>query len=296
MISCRAYAKVNLALAVLGKRDDGYHELCSIMQTVDLYDEIQAQAGNRITLQCSIRSLAGSDNLAYRAACLLAESQRVSRGARLYLRKNIPIAAGLGGGSADAAATLVALRMLWQLKIDDSELRLLAAELGSDVPFFIGGGTALVSGRGEQVTPLPAAPMRWLVLVKPKLRLANKTATMYGLLSPRHFETGEGVARAMEQIRGGEFPADEHLSNTFMQVAPHVFPNWAKIRRLLSDLAGRPALLSGAGPTLFFVFDSPQLARSAYEALNIVADWEVWLVRSGNWRPLAVLTDPHSHL
>src|SRR5439155_13291328 len=166
MITEKAYAKLNLGLEVTGRRDDGYHEIVSVMKLVDLYDTLAfAPSDGEITVECDNPVLAaeGRSNLVWRAARLLRETARVEKGAVIELRKRIPLASGLGGGSSDAAATLRGLSQLWGKALPKDQMRNLATVLGSDVPFFLEGGTALVEGRGDRVIPLPAPPPGWAV-------------------------------------------------------------------------------------------------------------------------------------
>ena len=155
-------AKVNLTLEVLGKRDDGYHEIASVMQAVSLFDTLTLSLAEDVQLIADVPELGTRDNLVYRAAELIKRVKRVDEGVEIRLNKGIPIAAGMGGGSSDAAATLLGLNLLWGLSLDTKELEGLAAQLGSDVPFFLSGGSALAEGRGERITPLPAPrPHGW---------------------------------------------------------------------------------------------------------------------------------------
>ena len=170
-MSCveKAYAKVNLTLAVGEKRPDGYHEVVSVMQRVSLCDTLTAeQTREGITLTCSDPALpSGEENLAHRAASLFFRETGIAGGAALTLEKRIPSQAGLGGGSSDAASALLALRKLYASALPDTELETMAAALGSDVPFFIRGGTQLATGRGEVLSPLPPLTDGWFVIVKP---------------------------------------------------------------------------------------------------------------------------------
>ncbi|MBV8086725.1 MAG: 4-(cytidine 5'-diphospho)-2-C-methyl-D-erythritol kinase, partial [Chloroflexi bacterium] len=184
----RAYAKVNLSLEVLGRREDGYHELVSVFQTVSLYDELSLEASDSLTLACDVASLAGDDNLVLRAARLL------GRGGRFHLRKGIPMAGGMGGGSSDAALALRLLDALYGLRLPPQGLRDAAAALGSDVPFFLTGGTALVQGRGERVTPLPDLPMHWLAVLNPGVPLS--TPTVFRGLRPPEYSDGAATLLA----------------------------------------------------------------------------------------------------
>ncbi len=218
----RAPAKINWTLEVLGKRPDGYHETRSIMQTIDLADGITLREADEISL--SLGGEAGmllhapvEENLAYRAARLLRGEAK--RGVQIELEKRIPIAAGLGGGSSDAAAVLRGLRRLWKLDVSDEELRSIGAGLGSDVPFFLRSGTALVSGRGEQVETLPDVAEQTLIVAwDESVKEEHKTARMYAALRPEHFSDGSRTARLAERIRRGEAVRDEDVYNVFEQV------------------------------------------------------------------------------
>ena len=170
----RAYAKVNLTLDVLSRLPDGYHELATVMQTIDLHDTIclTATDDQRVQVICTTPALSNNDNLAARAVDKVRQYLGWRQGVRIELYKRIPLAAGLGGGSSDAAAVLLALRQWWQLPFSAADLLSMAASLGSDVPFFLTGGLALCEGRGERVTPLAhywPASMRWLLLLKPSI-------------------------------------------------------------------------------------------------------------------------------
>ncbi|MBI1992544.1 MAG: 4-(cytidine 5'-diphospho)-2-C-methyl-D-erythritol kinase, partial [Candidatus Omnitrophica bacterium] len=177
MIHLRAPAKLNLSLRVLGKRPDGYHEIETLFERIDLADELTFEDGPRqLTLTCSDPTLScGEDNLILKAARLLQATVGASRGARIHLVKRIPVAAGLGGGSSDAATTLMGLSRLWGLELEPPQLRSLAAQLGSDVPFFLSETPfAIGRGRGELCEPIPQAPVLSHVLVVPNERLSTK--------------------------------------------------------------------------------------------------------------------------
>src|SRR2546421_9599304 len=168
----RAYAKINLTLDVLGRRSDGYHELITIMQTIDLYDTIclTANENTSVRMICTRPELSNDDNLAARAAQAIRQQLSLTQGLDIELHKCIPVAAGLGGGSSNAAAILLAMRDWWKLPLSTADLRTIAAALVSELPFFLTGGLALCEGRGERITPLAChlpASMRWIILVKP---------------------------------------------------------------------------------------------------------------------------------
>jgi 4-diphosphocytidyl-2-C-methyl-D-erythritol kinase len=282
-VICRAYAKVNLGLEVVGRRPDGYHELVSLFQTIDLYDELRLEPAEEIALACSEPTLAGPDNLVWRAARLLQERAGVRRGARIVLSKGIPVAAGLGGGSADAAAALLAFDRLWQVGLPLPALAELAAMLGADVPFFLQGGTALVEGRGEVVRPLPPAPARWLLLLCPPVLLERKTASLYARLAPGLYDSGSTTRAAVAAVEQGRFPRDDSLRNTFDKVADAAFAGLAAHRGRLAAATGRPVHLSGSGPSLFVVYERREEAAEALAALRS-AGLPVHLTATGPWR------------
>lgn len=267
-IAIEASGKVNLSLEVLGKRQDGFHEVRSVIQSISLYDEVVLEPAKELSLECDLCHLAGPDNLALRAANVLREATGHALGARLELRKGIPEAAGLGGASSDAAATLVGLNYLWGLKLSPVQLEQLAAGLGSDVPFFLSGGTALVRGRGEIVDQLPDTSTNWLVLLIPQHTLAAKTATLYRLLGPSNWSPGERTEQLVEAIVQGEPIEENLLGNTFEEVADKVFPVLTTYREAMWRAGCERVHLSGAGPALFSLFSSPAAAEVAANHLS----------------------------
>lgn len=268
MIEQKAYAKINLSLEVIEKRKDGYHEIVSVMQMVDLHDTLLFSPADELSVECDDPALAaeGEGNLVWKAARLLQEHIKESRGARIELHKRIPMSAGLAGGSSDAAATLRGLSQLWGLGMSRSELRLLGATLGSDVPFFMGSPTALVEGRGERVTPLPSPPPGWAVLVCRPYDLPNKTQQLYGNLIRGDMTGGNSTQQLVYAIVQEEFPRSDLLHNAFERAAFTVFEGLEKVCRKMLHTSGRDAHLSGSGPTLFTLF--PESQRLKAEALH----------------------------
>ena len=248
-------AKVNLTLEVLGKRPDGYHEIASVMQAVSIFDSLTLSVAEELRLETDAPGLDTRDNLVYRAAELLKENTGVSRGALIRLCKNIPVGAGLGGGSSDAAASLLGLNRLWGLNLAKEELEELAAGLGSDVPFFLSGGTALAEGRGERISPLPSPPTSWLVLAFQPNPLENKTAAAYKSLSSKHHTGGQMTSQLSDLLQNGLTPDAPSIFNVFDRVASKLFPGIDGAWETLEALSGKPAHLSGAGPTLFCLVD-----------------------------------------
>ncbi len=259
----RAYAKLNLALEVLGKRSDGYHEVRTVMQTIDLADKLAARPADNLSVRCTDTTLNDQDNLVWKAATALANRAGVEPKAEIFLEKSIPVAMGLGGGSSDAAAAITSLNRLWGLGLPDNELTLVAAETGSDVAFFLTGGTALAGGRGEQISPVAPLPGTVTTLVCPNMEISNKTARLYSRLTPEHFSDGSRTDRLVENLKAGKSVSDI-LYNVFEEVAFDAFPGLARVRDRLIEATGRPPRLSGAGPALYFLPSS----KDGYEAIS----------------------------
>ena len=244
-----APAKINWTLEVLGRREDGYHAVRTVMQAIDVCDRLEFGVGEGVRLEVEGPHEAWGDDLVLRAAQAL--DGGAGRGARIGVWKHIPVAAGLGGGSSDAAASLRGLDELWGLGHDEADLMELASQIGSDVPFFLHGGTALVEGRGERVTPLPDARPRWLVVLAPAIQIADKTKRMYVALRPEHFSDGSRTAALVERVRNGEGVREEDLFNAFEEVAFEVFEGLDGYREALLAAGARRVHLGGAGPALF---------------------------------------------
>ena len=267
MFTAYAPAKVNLVLEVLGKHND-YHQISSIVQSIDLCDVLNFQSEEEICFECAEPNLK-QDNLVTRAAALLNENANGSRGARIELRKHIPWGVGLGGGSSDAAATLIALNELWGLKLPLSELVHLASKLGSDVPFFIHKGTALVEGTGEKITPLPCLPLTYFVLLVPPLpKILSKTRQMYSDLDAACFTEGQFVQKALSSVRQGKAIAPELMFNVFRKVAFAFFPGLDKYGRILEKTGAPGVYLAGSGPCLFTLSSDERKAREIFLQLK----------------------------
>jgi 4-diphosphocytidyl-2-C-methyl-D-erythritol kinase len=242
---------VNLTLEVLGRRGDGYHEIASLAHTIGLADELRLEPAQKLLTIVGGLDLPAQDNLVVRAAQLLAAETGIASGARIELRKRIPGAAGLGGGSSDAAATLSGLNRLWGKRSAPALLARLAAQLGSDVPFFLRGGAAVMRGRGESLEVLPPSPPTWLVIVAPSHNVPRKTATLYQALTKSEFSDGQATLLAAARLRGGQRLRDGELVNAFERTARDVFPGLDTLWRAAEEACGCSFHLSGAGPALF---------------------------------------------
>jgi 4-diphosphocytidyl-2-C-methyl-D-erythritol kinase len=267
MLTVYAPAKINLVLEVLGK-DNDYHRISSIVQSIDLCDVLNFQLDEEVCFECDVPSLK-RDNLVTRAATLLKESTKCSLGTRIELRKHIPWGVGLGGGSSDAAATLLALNELWELRLSLPELVQLASELGSDVPFFIHKGTALVEGKGEKVTPLPSLPSIYFVLLVPPLpKISGKTKQMYGKLNAAHYTEGRFIQQALYYLKQGKAIDHSLMFNVFEMVAFDFFPGLDKYRKTLEEAGAPGVYLAGSGPCLFTFFSEERQAKVI--SLNLI--------------------------
>jgi 4-diphosphocytidyl-2-C-methyl-D-erythritol kinase len=278
----RSYAKINLTLDVLGRRADGYHELATVMQTIDLYDTlcltVTDEASVRVT---STRpDLDGDDNLTVRAAQALRQRLELPQGVGIELDKRIPVAAGLGGGSSNAAAVLLALQQWWQLPLTPPDLHAIAATLGSDAPFFLTGGLALCEGRGERVTSLaPHWPraMRWLLLLKPTIGVS--TAAVFRSL-PASDYTNDTHSRAVgTALEAGREIQPEDLHNGLERGVLERYPEVAQARADLLKAGASFVRLSGSGPTLFAPFSALADAARVRQHLH-ARGYETYLTRA----------------
>lgn len=260
----RSYAKVNLYLEVLQRRDDGYHNIETIFQTVGLFDELQfVERPTGISLTCTNPELeTGEMNLVFRAAMLLQERFDVTAGVHVHLTKNIPIAAGLAGGSGDAAATLVALNVLWDLRLDSEELQRLALELGSDVPYCLVGRTMGATSRGEALFELPPLPPLWFILVHPQIPVSAARVYNSPLLERSNEPAVDGRTASFERALG--LLADGALDRmVFNRMETPVFashPGLDEIKRELLEGGCIAAAMSGSGPTMFGITTSRRKA------------------------------------
>jgi 4-diphosphocytidyl-2-C-methyl-D-erythritol kinase len=268
----KAPAKINLSLDVLHKRDDGYHEVEMVMTMVDLADRLEMSELATDTI--IISSQAGyipldEKNLAFQAAKLIKERYDVKKGVYIHLDKHIPVSAGLAGGSSDAAATLRGLNRLWKLGISEQELQELGAELGSDVPFCITGGTALATGRGEKLTPLPSLPPCWVVLAKPPINVS--TAEIYRRLDVNQIDPSSRpqTERLLDAIRQQDFAGIcESMGNVLEPITFQLYPEAAHLKACMQRLGADGVLMSGSGPTVYGLVARETRARRIYNGLR----------------------------
>ena len=288
MLYVKAPAKINLTLDVLYKRPDNYHEVEMIMTTVDLADRIglESRADGQIKIISTDRFVPNDErNFAYQAAKLLKDTYGITEGVSIKIDKEIPIAAGLAGGSSDAAATLRGLNEMWNLNLTMDELAEHGAKIGSDVSFCIYGGTALATGRGEKIKELPAPPTCWVVLAKPKIGVS--TADVYGGLKLEGIEH-PNTNQMIEAIEKQDYElVCKSLGNVLETVTFKLYPEVVTIKEQMQRFGADAVLMSGSGPTVFGLVDSETRATRIYNGLRGFCE-EVYTVRMlGERNPLA---------
>ena len=293
-LTLRARAKVNLGLEVLSRRADGYHELLTFLSAVDLADRVMveridsASEAAAIEVECDAPGVPlGAGNLAWRAAALLRDEARIDAGARIRIVKAIPVAAGLGGGSADAAAVLAGLARLWVVALPPARRDALATALGMDVPFFLGDGPAVGSGRGERLAPAPPHASVPLVLVNPGFPLG--TRDVYARLEPRDFTDGSAVRRLVAALAAGPRAIAACLVNGLERSAARLWPGLDEVKAALVEAGALGAVMSGSGPTVVGVAPSMAGARRIQAALA-GRPWRCWVTRTVAAPPLSVTT------
>jgi 4-diphosphocytidyl-2-C-methyl-D-erythritol kinase len=265
VLTVTAPAKINLTLEVLGRRPDGYHQVRSVLQTVSLCDTLSFQPSRRVTFRSGMSGWSPEASLITKAVGLLREATGRSQGADIEVEKHIPLLAGLGGDSSDAAATLRGLNELWGLNLSRERLLDLAARLGSDVAFFISGGTALAEGRGVKLTPLPSPPSMWVVLVVPDVpREAGKTGHMYAALKPAHYTDGRITENFVKALKEGRAFKPTVLFNTFENIAFDSASELKVYKEHFLKLGAVHVHLAGSGPALFTLLEDKARAEDLY--------------------------------
>ncbi|WP_240377893.1 4-(cytidine 5'-diphospho)-2-C-methyl-D-erythritol kinase [Bacillus piscicola] len=276
----KAPAKINLALEVLHKRNDGYHEVKMVMTQVDLADRIDMEHRNDTLIRVEMSEgflPVDQRNLVYQAASLLQERYNVHQGASIYVHKNIPVAAGLAGGSSDAAATLKGLNEVWRLGLSSEELAALGSEIGSDVAFCVHGGTAIASGRGEIIEPIASPPPSWVILAKPPIGVS--TREVYRRLSASSASDGSRTERMARAISEQNYHAMcDRLYNSLEDVTMAMHPEVRRIKERMIASGADAALMSGSGPTVFGLVKKESRVPRVYNALRGFCE-QVYAVR-----------------
>ena len=221
----KSYGKINLTLEITDKRSDGYHNLFSVMQTIDLCDTITFSESSKIEIESNNKLINESGNIIEKAISLLKDHSHTQKGVRIYLEKKIPLSSGLGGGSSNAAVVLNVLNTIWNLKINAATLHDLSSLVGSDVPFFMKGGTALSHGRGEKVKRLPKIRKLWILLVPEKNVIQNKTQKIYTNLKPSSYTDGSYTLKLQKTIEKTQKISNLSIMNSLKESAMQIFPN-----------------------------------------------------------------------
>lgn len=270
-----SFAKINLVLAVLGKRTDGYHEVRTVLQTIDLHDDLEFRPSRELLLDCpGLERLPAEQNLVWKSATALKKALGESRGAEIVLRKRIPLGAGLGGGSSNAACTLLGLCRLWRREASPPELEALARELGADVPFFLRGGTALGSGRGDEITRLDDLPATPLVVIFPGFPISTADAYRSLNLELTSKDKANKIQRFGAQVR----TRTVCLTRIFNDFETSILPAYPAIREakdLLKRRGATATLLSGSGSAVFGFFDNEESTLAASHSTGR-DDWRVF--------------------
>lgn len=269
-IRLNAMAKINLGLDVTGKRPDGYHELRMVMQMINLYDKIEISKIDRleIIVETNLSFLpVNENNIVYKAAQLLIDKFHLTQGVRIVLEKHIPVAAGMAGGSSDAATVLYGMNKLFSLGMTKKQMMEEGVRLGADVPYCILRTTALSEGIGEILTTLPPMPKCHIVIAKPGISVSTKT--VFGKLHVDEIRQHPDIDGIVEAIKAGDLKLiADRLGNTLEEVTVKDYPVIAQIKETMLAQGALGALMSGSGPTVFGIFDDEKKARNAYTVLK----------------------------
>lgn len=266
-------------LRILGKRGDGFHELFTVFQTVSLRDSISFAADADIRMTCN-RYYIPTDgrNLVMKAATALQERFGVKKGVRMHLEKRIPTPGGLGGGSSNAAVALVGLKRIWEIDCDDTDLHEIAEKLGSDVPFFFTGGTAIGTGRGEVIEPIADAQPQMMLIVTPKVRVSTRKA--FERIKAETL-TNDDLKRILRDCRTEAKSLDLRqtaLVNDFEASVFAAYPEIQRVKQTLIDLGAVNAAMSGSGASVFAIFDKTETRQAAIKALDLESTWRKFAV------------------
>lgn len=266
----QAFAKINLGLDVLGKREDGYHEVRMIMQTIRMYDQLDmrksVEPGIHLTTNKKYIPV-DENNLVWRAAKLMMDTCGIMEGVSIHLHKVIPVAAGMAGGSSDAAATLVGMNRLFHCGLSKEKLMELGVQIGADVPYCVLRGTALAEGIGEKLTVLPPMPDCWILIGKPGISVSTKYVyTTLDLNTDTVHPDIDGMKKALED--GNLYGITERMGNVLQDVTISAYPEVERIKEQMKTLGAVNAMMSGSGPTVFGIFDNEEKAQKACQKLR----------------------------
>jgi 4-diphosphocytidyl-2-C-methyl-D-erythritol kinase len=280
-LSLPSFAKINWSLRILGKRPDNFHEVRTTLQTISLHDQLdfKLSAEPQIAFSCNDPEIPTDNrNLIVRAAQALSDRYKIGKGVQIQLDKSIPLQAGLGGGSSNAAVALLALARLWQIDISANDLLAIAADLGADVPFFLFGGSALATGTGTTLSPLPDAGVHNLIVIAPKVSVSTRDAyaSMQAALTS---DTGEFILSSSQKagISTDSLPwLHSDFANDFESVIFDIHPEIKLVKELLLAAGANAALLTGSGSSVFGVFADQKSQQQALEKIQCQAGWRIF--------------------
>lgn len=269
-ISVKALAKINLGLDVVGKREDGYHEVCMVMQTIHLFDrlDISKNRSGQITMETNLSFLpTNENNLVYKAAKLLTDEFEIKDGIHVQLQKHIPVAAGMAGGSTDAAAVLYGMNRIFELGLTREQLMERGVKIGADVPYCVMRGTALAEGIGEKLTKLPPMVKCPVLIAKPQISVSTKF--VYDNLKLNSDTKHPDIKKLVTDIKEKDlYKVAGDMGNVLETVTIPAYPVIAEIKEHMKEHGALNAMMSGSGPTVFGLFDKEETAAEAYEAMK----------------------------
>lgn len=274
-----AFAKINWFLKILGKRSDGFHEICTALQTVLLHDDLHFSENDSLILICDEPNIPTDEsNLILKAANVLREKYKIEKGAKIRLEKRIPSPGGLGGGSSDAAVALIGLSRLWQIEIDEKDLFEIASSLGSDVPFFLEGGTALGTGRGTEIKPLEDLEEKYLLIVTPNVSVS--TAEAYARLNapPLTNNSSKSILEICQNEAERQHLRQFELENDFEEVIFKIEPEIERVKNALLENGAKNALMSGSGASVFGIFENEETRQATLRAFANEQNWRMFAV------------------
>ncbi len=276
-----SFAKVNLLLRILGKRNDGYHEICTVFQTVSLHDSLIFSEHKKLTLTCDDKKIpTDARNLIVKAAEILRGKFGIKKGAKIHLEKNIPAPGGLGGGSSNAATALVGLVQLWNIKVKMEDLCELGEKLGCDVPFFFFGGTAVGIGSGTEIFPITDFTAKYMIIVKPNVDISTKKAFAELKAPDLTNKTSKSILQICRDEANSLYLRQSKLKNDFEKTIFELEPETARAKEKLFDYGAKHALMSGSGASVFGIFDNDLKQLRAFNSLQTERSWRVFSVET----------------
>ncbi|MBA3770191.1 MAG: 4-(cytidine 5'-diphospho)-2-C-methyl-D-erythritol kinase [Blastocatellia bacterium] len=275
----KSFAKINWLLRVLGKRDDNFHEICTVFQTVSVHDTLYFEEADEVGLTCDDPTIPTDEaNLIVRSALKLQERTNTKQGAAIHLEKRIPAPGGLGGGSSNAAVALIGLNRLWDLGLSIEELCSIGTEIGSDVVFFFAGGTAIGTERGDVIERVADVEEEFMIIVTPKVSVST-AAAFAGLSAPALTKSEpESILTVCRNAARSLDPRDSELKNDFERSIVSAYPEVARLKEILLELGAVKAAMSGSGASIFAIFDNEETRQTALIALDQESSWRKFAV------------------